>query len=121
MIDLCHVLLGLFARIWEMFHGKSWLCYFPSNATMYQCWDSHGPNGHAPHIGNTPKDQMRQIPYLHHVHLHLSIVHLYYPESFRFLSPDHSKFHLSIVLGHDLIDFGPLTGLLLELLVVWKL
>ena len=77
--------------------------------TAYRCWDSHGPNGHAPRTYNTPRDQIHLI----HVHDHQNFVlsHWTFPDSFHCLVPYHAYFHLSIVLGPDLVDLGPLTDL----------
>ena len=76
---------------------------------MYQSWDSHGPNGHAPRAVNTPVDQIGQILCHHLVHLILLIVRLNSLESFHFLSPVHANYLPAIVLGLDFADFGPLT------------
>ena len=78
-------------------------------ATMYQSWDNHGPNGHAPCTGNMPMDQIGQILFHHLAHLILLAVHLNSHESSHFLSPVHASYLHAIFLGLDFADFGPLT------------
>ena len=108
MNDHVLLILGLCARIEEIFLGKGQHCHFLMTV-CYRIGDSHGPNGHA-HCTNSKQEGRNLLSPLidllfHHDHVHHQISVLLTQQHFH-----HEILHglvLAIGLAPDFDSLGP--------------